>query len=160
MWSMTICCIYICLYICMYLKHLHPKNWRVVPSSTSRRSSSNAPHRKQTAPEEERLAQRSISLSESTQYQLPGLSSNAPLLWADFHSPMGQATPYPNSHHTSWQENVAITAETFRNKPLPPFPQRTSKWFGSSWNRGRRCRFGSPQPRLPRPRVACSHVHP
>ena len=48
-----------------------------------------------------RLAQNSISLSESTRSQSPGYTSNSPLPGAAFHSSMGQASPNPNSHHTS-----------------------------------------------------------
>ena len=32
--------------------------------------------------------------------------------------------------------------------------------FGSRWNHGRRCRFGSPQPKLSSQRMACTHGHP
>ena len=63
-----------------YKNHLHPMRWRVGPSSTSGRSSSNLLRRKQTAHEEEWLAQRSITPSEWTRSQFPGGISNHPLL--------------------------------------------------------------------------------
>ena len=112
--------------------------WAHLPTFVVKPSS---PH----APDEEKLAQHSIYLFESTQCQSSGFSSNSPLLWAAFHSSMGQASPCHNIHHTSFQENVTIPAERpFASNPclhsasgLPDL----HRWFGLRWNRGRRCRF-------------------
>ena len=75
-------------YFIAFQSHIPPPSGSVGPSSTIRRSSSCPLDGMQTAPEEERLAQRSIFLSDSTRSQSPGFTSNS---------------PHPNSPHVPAQ---------------------------------------------------------
>ena len=117
-----------CPYLSAFTNHVPAKRLRVVPSSTSRRSSSNPPYRMQTVPEEERLVQHSICLSESSRSQFQGLYSTPPpphlssfpfLHWTSL--PLSQ-----QSSHQLTRECHNPSREIFRIKTLPPFPQRTS----------------------------------
>ena len=66
--------ILVALYFNAFPCHLSHKIWWERPSFTCRRSSSDPLHRMQTAPEEVRLTQRSISRSEPTPSKSPVLT--------------------------------------------------------------------------------------
>ena len=134
-------------YFNAFPNHFPPNIWRVGQSSTSRRSSSSPLHRMQKAPEEERPAQRSFSLSELTRPQSPGFCSNY-LSCDQISIPPWNKPPHSDSHRTSWQGNVTIPAERpFTSNACLLAPSGLPdlhRWFGSWWSRWRLCRFGSP----------------
>ena len=86
------------------------------------------------------------------------------LMWAVFHSSMGQASSYSKSHQTIWEEIVTIPAErSFSSNPclhsINGIPIHYS-CFGSRWNRWRRYRFGNTLPGRHCSRVLCYHGRP
>ena len=96
------------------------------PSYTSRQSSTCPLHRMQTAPEEERLGHNTPSLclnqfGFNTLFLTP-----TPTSCEQFPFLHGTSLPLPeqSSHHLSRE---CHHPSTFRFKPLPPFPQRTSR---------------------------------